>query len=199
MSLVLQDQLFISPKTKEQVIKNASDIAQLDAALEIEKQERIEADNEIKANIETIEASSDVADLVGTYSEIQSYNTSGLTDRAIICVIADQTKEDATTYYRWNFSTKSFAFIGEKGPYYTIRQMDNKLQQVNTDIAELDSTLVTKTNELNEHISTESVNINTRIDNEVTDLTNVIDTNVQELDTKKADLSYINEKLNPKP
>lgn len=198
MSLVLQDQLFISPKTKEQVFKNASDIEQLDAALEIEKQERIEADNEIKANIETIEASSDVADLVGTYSELQSYNTSGLTDRAIICVLSDETKEDATTYYRWNSSTKSFTFVGEKGPYYTIRQMDNKLQQVNNEITELDSTLVTKTNELNEHISTESASINTRIDNEVTDLTNVIDTNVQELDTKKADLSYINEKLKNK-
>ena len=45
MSLVLQDQLFISPKTKEQVFKNASDIEQLDAALEIEKQERIALKN----------------------------------------------------------------------------------------------------------------------------------------------------------
>lgn len=37
MSLVLQDQLFISPKTKEQVFENASNIDQLEAALENEK------------------------------------------------------------------------------------------------------------------------------------------------------------------
>lgn len=198
MSLVLQDQLFISPKTKEQVFENASNIDQLEAALENEKQERIKADDDIKANIETIEASSDVADLVGTYSDLQSYNTSGLTDQAIICVLADETKEDATTYYRWNANTKSFNFIGEKGPYYTIRQMDNKLQQINSNIADLDSDLIAKTNELNEYISTESTTINTRIDNEVANLTNIIDTNIQELDAKKADLSYVDEQLNTK-
>lgn len=99
MTLLLQDSLVISPQTAQHL------------------QEQIDA----------IEAASDVTDVVATYAELEAYDTSTLTDKDIIKVLADETHEDNQTYYRYNESSDDFTYIGELGPYYTKSESDTLL------------------------------------------------------------------------
>lgn len=90
--------------------------------------DRLDAeDTEIWNEIETIEAASDVVDVVGTYAELQQYDTSDLHDKDLIKVLQDETKDDAITYYRWSTTTETFSYVGEEGPYYTESQIDTMM------------------------------------------------------------------------
>ena len=109
----------------------SADIGDIDAkiakAVGDEAELRETADQEIWTEIETIEASSDVVDVVGTYAELQQYDTSKLKDNDIIKVLADETRDDAITYYRWSTSTDTFTYVGAEGPYYTASETDTLL------------------------------------------------------------------------
>lgn len=96
-------------------------------ALDKEIDERKEADTEIWTEIETIEAASDVVDVVGTYAELEAYDTSKLQDNDLIKVLADETRDDAITYYRWSTATDTFTYVGAEGPYYTASEVDTLL------------------------------------------------------------------------
>ena len=85
---------------------------------------RIAADAVLQEEIEVIEASSDVKDIVGTKADLDAYDTSTLGDRDIIKVISDETHNDETTYYRWDKTNSVFELIGEEGPYYTQSAVD---------------------------------------------------------------------------
>lgn len=85
---------------------------------------REQADIRLQGQIDSIVASSDVKDIVGTYAQLQNYDTSTLGDNDIIKVLQDGTQENATTYYRWDTETQTFSLIGEEGPYYTKSQAD---------------------------------------------------------------------------
>lgn len=85
MTLVLQDCLTLSPATAEH----------------------------LQEEIDTIEAGSDVTDVVGTYADLQAYDTSTLTDKDVIKVLDDETEDHAQTYYRWSASSRSFSYIGK--------------------------------------------------------------------------------------
>lgn len=85
---------------------------------------RVNADDAIWQEIETIEASSDVVDVVGTYAELEAYDTSKLHDKDLIKVLQDETHDDAITYYRWSTSTDTFTYVGAEGPYYTCSETD---------------------------------------------------------------------------
>lgn len=85
---------------------------------------RIAADAVLQEEIEVIEASSDVKDIVGTKAELDAYDTSTLGDRDIIKVISDETHNNETTYYRWDKTNSVFTLIGEEGPYYTQSAVD---------------------------------------------------------------------------
>lgn len=84
-----------------------------------ETSNRENADIALQGQIDAISASSDVVDIVGTYAELQAYDTSKLKDNDIIKVLQDETQNNATTYYRWNIHTNTFTLIGSEGPYYT--------------------------------------------------------------------------------
>lgn len=109
----------------------SADIGDIDAkiakAVGDEAELRETADQEIWTEIETIEASSDVVDVVGTYAELQQYDTSKLKDNDIIKVLADETRDDAITYYRWSTTTETFTYVGAEGPYYTASETDTLL------------------------------------------------------------------------
>lgn len=65
--------------------------------------ESIDSDyDDIEDDINEIEASNDVVDIVGTYAELLLYNTSILETGDVIKVIADETHDNACTYYRWD-------------------------------------------------------------------------------------------------
>ena len=106
------------------LISDFSDIAGLWKAIGDEETAREAADQEIWQEIETIEASSDVVDVVGTYAELQQYDTSKLHNNDLIKVLADETHDDAITYYRWNKLSSQFTYVGAEGPYYTCSETD---------------------------------------------------------------------------
>lgn len=100
------------------------EVDKLDLALTSETAERKAEDKAIWDEIEEIEMSSDVVDIVGTYAELQAYDTSHLKNNDIIKVIADETHNDATSYYRYAKSTDTFSYVGSEGPYYTESEVD---------------------------------------------------------------------------
>jgi hypothetical protein len=93
--------------------------------LQIEEEARQSADVNLQNQIDSIVASSDVVDIVGTYQDLQNYDTSKLGDNDIIKVLDDSTHNDSTSYYRWHNS--QWNYIGSEGPYYTKAQTDSLL------------------------------------------------------------------------
>lgn len=87
---------------------------------------RENADIALQGQIDAISASSDVVDIVGTYQELQNYDTQHLKDNDIIKVLQDSTQGNATTYYRWSTHTSTFTLIGQEGPYYTKAAADTQ-------------------------------------------------------------------------
>ena len=89
---------------------------------------RQNADNNLQSQIDAITSSSDVTDIVGTYAELQSYDTSELAPNSIIKVLKDESRNNETTYYRWVITggIGAWSLIGEEGPYYTISAADAK-------------------------------------------------------------------------
>lgn len=102
--------------------------SQVSTAVGGEANLRIAADSNLQGQIDAIAASSDVTDIVGTYADLQAYDTQHLKDNDIIKVLQDESQNDETTYYRWSTSTQSFTLIGEEGPYYTKSAADLKFQ-----------------------------------------------------------------------
>ena len=94
-------------------------------AISLETTNRQNADNNLQSQIDAISASSDVTDIVGTYAELQAYDTSKLKDNDIVKVLQDESQNGETTYYRWNIHTETFSLIGEEGPYYTKSDADS--------------------------------------------------------------------------
>lgn len=97
-------------------------------AVGTETTNRQNADNNLQSQIDAITASSDVTDIVGTYAELQAYDTSALPPNSIIKVLQDESRNNETTYYRWVITggVGAWSLIGEEGPYYTISAADAK-------------------------------------------------------------------------
>lgn len=106
------------------ITDNSTRISGLTNSLTDEITNRQNADNNLQTQIDSISASSDVKDIVGTYAALQNYDTSTLGDNDIIKVLQDETQDNATTYYRWDADTQTFSLIGEEGPYYTKSEAD---------------------------------------------------------------------------
>lgn len=97
-------------------------------AISLETTNRQNADNNLQGQIDAIVASSDVTDIVGTYAQLQAYDTSTLPPNSIIKVLQDESQNNETTYYRWVISggVGSWVLIGEEGPYYTKSEADSR-------------------------------------------------------------------------
>lgn len=104
-----------------------SEVDDLNAAITAEATTRESADNALQSQIDAITAASDVVDIVGTYAQLQAYNTSALQNNDIIKVLSDESRDDETTYYRWIITggAGAWSFIGEEGPYYTKSEADS--------------------------------------------------------------------------
>ena len=120
--------IYSSDGIPTKVTQDLSDIEGMIAkAVGDEAEIRSNADQEIWTEIETIEASSDVVDVVGTYAELEAYDTSKLKDNDLIKVLQDETRDDAITYYRWSTTAETFTYVGSEGPYYTSSEVDTLL------------------------------------------------------------------------
>ena len=95
-----------------------------DSAIGVEATNRENADQSLQGQIDALASASDVVDVVGTYAELQAYDTSHLNDNDIIKVLTDETHNDAISYYRWDTDTDTFSYIGSQGPFYTKAESD---------------------------------------------------------------------------
>lgn len=102
-------------------------IERLDGRIDDEAEARSDADDNLQSQIDTIKASSDVVDIVGTYAELEEYDTSKLNDNDIVKVLEDETHDDDITYYRWSTSTEEFSFVGSLSAYYSKGETDTLL------------------------------------------------------------------------
>lgn len=138
----------VSELTNDAGYQTASEVA---SAVAGEATLRQSADNNLQSQIDALSASSDVTDIVGTYAELQAYDTSTLGDKDIIKVLQDESRNDETTYYRWSTTTQTFTLIGEEGPYYTKSQADGRFVAQTTyatDKAAIEDEIDTKQDEL---------------------------------------------------
>lgn len=103
---------------------NYYDKDETDTLIATEAETRDAADLDLQGQIDAISSASDVVDVVGTYVELQSYDTSKLSDNDIVKVLTDETHDDAISYYRWNDTTNVFTYIGSQGPFYTKSETD---------------------------------------------------------------------------
>lgn len=91
---------------------------------------RQSADNGLQTQIDALSAASDVKDIVGTYAELQAYDTSHLGNNDIIKVLTDETHDGAPSYYRWNKQTETFTYIGSESASYTKGEADAKFETI---------------------------------------------------------------------
>lgn len=87
----------------------------------------------VQQQIEEVEMQSDVIDVVGTYADLQSYDTTHVKENDLIKVITDSTHNNATSYYRW--VSNAWVYVASEGPYYTISQVDSLFVTKTTQIA----------------------------------------------------------------
>lgn len=92
-----------------------------------EEETRAREDQILQNEIDEIKNNPDVADVVATYADLEAYDTSKLTDKEIIRVLADETHDGQSTYYRYDKHNDSWTYIGEAGDYYTKTQTDELL------------------------------------------------------------------------
>lgn len=83
---------------------------------------RQSADENLQEQIDAIVSASDVVDIVGTYQELLEYDTSHLEPNDIIKVLADETHDDARSYYRW--LNNQWNYIGSEAISYTKAEED---------------------------------------------------------------------------
>lgn len=103
------------------------DVTEMNSAINVETTNRENADTNLQNQIDGITASSDVVDIVGTYQELQNYDTQHLGDNDIIKVLQDSTHNNAVSYYRWNKNDEEWIYVGSEGPFYTKGETDTLL------------------------------------------------------------------------
>lgn len=123
---------------------------------------RENADIGLQGQIDAITSSSDVKDIVGTYTELQNYETSTLGNDDIIKVLQDSTHNEAMTYYRWviSGSSGSWQYIGQEGPYYTKNETETLLNNKQNEITssnKLNSDLVNDENQTNKFVTASNI------------------------------------------
>lgn len=72
---------------------------------------------DVEDEVERLENNPDVVDIVATYADLQAYPTSQLTDKDVVRVLQDETRDGDSTYYRWSTTTQTWTYIGESKQY----------------------------------------------------------------------------------
>lgn len=131
---------------------------------------RQNGDTALQNQIDAITASSDVIDILGTYQELQNYDTSHVKANDIIKVLQDNTHGNAISYYRWVITNHvgSWVYVGSEGPYYTKGETDTLVNAKQNEITSsnmLASDLVSDTNQTNKFVTaTEKQTWNNKLD-----------------------------------
>jgi hypothetical protein len=123
-----------------QIATNTSNIAD-------EILDRQNADNGLQSQIDAIVSKSDVVDIVGTYAELQAYDTSSLGNNDVVKVISDSTHNNAPSYYRWVITggVGAWVYIGSESETYTKAETDALLNAKQDNITATDGITLTGT------------------------------------------------------
>lgn len=142
MSNTQQDALNSGANTTNigQIATNTSNIAD-------EIINRQNADNGLQSQIDAIVSKSDVVDIVGTYAELQAYDTSSLGNNDVVKVLDDSTHNDAPSYYRWVITggVGAWVYIGSESETYTKAETDALLNAKQDNITATDGITLTGT------------------------------------------------------
>lgn len=107
----------------------------LSSSIISEYNDRVSADISLQNQIDTIEATQNVIDLVADYAALTEYDTTNVKVNDKIQVICDETSANQTTIYSWNNNT--WNGIGMFGPYYTKSQVEEEITKaINTEKTE---------------------------------------------------------------
>lgn len=162
--------------SSEATIRERAD-RDLQANIDGERLARQQADNGLQAQIDAIASKSDVVDVVGTYAELQAYDTSKLDDNDVVKVLDDSTHNGSMTYYRWNETTQTWSYIGQESPYYSKSQTDTLLAQkqdnltagtgitLNGSTISADTTVLAEKSELDNYAEKANTYTKTEVDN----------------------------------
>ena len=113
---------------------------QLSSELISEYNDRVSTDISLQNQIDTIEATQNVIDLVASYAALTEYDTTNVKDNDKIQVICDETSASQTTIYSWNNNT--WNGIGMFGPYYTKSQVEEEITKaINTEKTERETAI----------------------------------------------------------
>lgn len=100
---------------------------------------RENSDANLQGQIDALTVSSDVIDVLGTYQDLQNYDTSHVKANDIIKVLQDSTHNNSMSYYRWEITDHvgSWVYVGSEGPYYTKSEADALLDSKQNVIVDL--------------------------------------------------------------
>ena len=112
----------------------------LSSSIISEYNDRVSVDISLQNQIDTIEATQNVIDLVADYAALTAYDTTNVKVNDKIQVICDETSASQTTIYSWNNNT--WNGIGMFGPYYTKSQVEEEITKaINTEKTERESNI----------------------------------------------------------
>lgn len=133
---------------KQDNTKNKADIASLKtdntankadiSALKTDNTKNKENIVGLQNQIDTINATQNVVDIVGTKAELNAYATKDLHAKDKIEVLVDESQNDANTIYEWN--GKAWSLVGSKAPYYSKAESDARYNELKAKSYDKDTT-----------------------------------------------------------
>lgn len=91
--------------------------------------------NDVQEQIDAIVSRSDVVDVVGTYAELQAYDTSSLGENDVVKVLNDSAHSNQRSYYRW--VSGAWSYVGSESVGYTKAETDTLLNGKQNTISDL--------------------------------------------------------------
>ena len=91
-----------------------------------EIESRIAGDNALQEQIDALVSKQELADIVGTYADLQAYDKTKLNNNDILEVLQDETHDNAVSYYKYNSSSQTFSYVGSTAASYTKEESDNR-------------------------------------------------------------------------
>ena len=82
----------------------------------------------LQSQIDTINSTQNVVDIVGTKAELNAYVTNNLHANDKIEVLADESQSNANTIYEWNGN--AWSLVGSKAPYYSKAESDARYNEL---------------------------------------------------------------------
>lgn len=82
----------------------------------------------LQSQIDTINATQNVVDIVGTKAELNAYVTNDLHANDKIEVLADESQNNANTIYEWDGN--AWSLVGSKAPYYSKAESDARYNEL---------------------------------------------------------------------